>query len=168
MPITSLKLFLYYIILRNPKIPETGFLREFTHPHRDLRRNPVSDSPQTNSKNSKKPGFCENLPILTEILRETRFLTPHRQTPKIPETGFLRSFTHPHRDIARNPVSDSPQTNSKNPRNRVSAIIYPSSPRFSEKTRFLTPHRQTPKIPETGFLRSFTHPHRDFAQKPGF
>ncbi|MGB8686580.1 MAG: hypothetical protein WCD53_04485 [Microcoleus sp.] len=50
------------------RLQETGFLREFTHPHRDLARNPVSDSPHAIDRpKTKKPGFCENLRILTEI-----------------------------------------------------------------------------------------------------
>jgi len=55
-----------------PPIQETGFLREFTHPHQIFQRNPVSEPrPQ-----SKKPGFCENLRILTRFSEETRFLIP--------------------------------------------------------------------------------------------
>ncbi|MFB8797520.1 MAG: hypothetical protein U7126_25570 [Microcoleus sp.] len=110
-------------------------------------RNPVSDSPQTNSKNSKKPGFCENLPILTEILLRNPVSDSPRDRPKIQETGFLREFIHPHRDFGRNPVSDSPQTNSKNSKKPGFCENLRILTEILEETRFLTPHRQTPKTP---------------------
>jgi len=91
-----------------------------------FRRNPVSEPrPQ-----SKKPGFCENLRILTRCSEETRFLIPapnprnrvstriYAASPDVPkkpgfctpppiqETGFLRAFTPPHQMFRRNPVSE--------------------------------------------------------------
>jgi len=65
------------------------------------------------------------------------FTESPRGNPKIQETGFLREFKHPHRDIAKKPGFWIPTRKPQNPRNRVSARIYASPPRYCEETRFL-------------------------------
>ena len=145
-----------------------------------FRRNPVSEPrPQ-----SKKPGFCENLRILTRCSEETRFLIPapnprnrvstsiYAASPDVPkkpgfctpppiqETGFLRAFTPPHQMFRRNPVSE-PRPQSKKPGFYEHLRILT---RCSEETRFLIPAPNPRNRVSTSIYASSP----DFPKKPGF
>jgi hypothetical protein len=60
-------------------IQETGFLQQFTPSHERLHGNPVSFA-RAIDRPSKKPGLCDNLSLLSEMIEETRFLNPPSNT----------------------------------------------------------------------------------------
>ncbi|HBK97292.1 MAG TPA: hypothetical protein DD001_08115, partial [Microcoleaceae bacterium UBA10368] len=63
-------------------------------------------TPHAIAPKSKKPGFCENLPILTRLFIETRFLTPRAIAQKSKKPGFCDNLGIPTEILERNPVSD--------------------------------------------------------------
>ncbi|WP_293359181.1 MULTISPECIES: transposase [unclassified Microcoleus] len=77
-----------------PQIQETGFLRQFSHPHQILERNPVSealrDRPQI-----QETGFLRQFSHPHQILERNPVSEALRDRPQIQETGFLRQFLMP-------------------------------------------------------------------------
>jgi hypothetical protein len=69
-------------------------------------KNRVSDPPRDRPQ-SKKPGFCDNLSILTpDFGKKPGFWLP-RDRPKSKKSGFWDNFSILTPDVVRNPVSDS-------------------------------------------------------------